>query len=85
MKTLLRVPAIVLILLGLVLLFERPAYAYVDPGTGLLAIQAVGSALAAGGWYLRRRIVSLLRRDEPAKLDPVKLPIPEDAEGSPLQ
>jgi len=85
MKMLLRLPAIVLIFVGLTLLFERPAYAYADPGTGLLAIQAVGSALVAGGWYLRRKIFVLLHRDEPAKLEPAKLAIPEDAEGSPLQ
>jgi hypothetical protein len=45
---------LVLMLLGATILFERPAYA--DPGSGLLAIQAVGSALVATGWYLRRKI-----------------------------
>lgn len=51
-----------LIFVGAALLFERPAYAYSDPGTGLLAIQAVGSALVAAGWYLRRKIYSILHR-----------------------
>ena len=58
---LLNVVPVVLILVGSVLLFERPAYAYADPGTGLLAVQAAGSALVATGWYLRRKIYSLFR------------------------
>ena len=38
---------------------EHQAKAYVDPGTGFIAIQAVTSALAAVGYFLRRRIMSL--------------------------
>ncbi len=57
---LLHIFPIILMLVGAVLLFERPAYAYADPGTGLLAVQAVGSALVATGWYLRRKIFSFL-------------------------
>ena len=49
---LMRLLPLALILVGAVLLSERPAYAYADPGTGLLAIQAAGSALVAAG--LRR-------------------------------
>jgi len=60
MSGLLRVFPILVVLAGLALLLERPAYAYVDPGTGLLAVQAVGSALIAAGWYLRRKIASFL-------------------------
>lgn len=56
--------------LGAVILFERPAYAYVDPGNGLLAIQAAGSAIVATGWYLRRKIYALLRRPSDAKQEP---------------
>jgi len=62
MKTLLGLFSIVLLVAGAAMLFERPAYAYADPGTGLLAIQAVGSALVATGWYLRRKISALLHR-----------------------
>ncbi len=59
--------SVVLILVGATLLFERPAYAYADPGTGLLAVQAAGSALVATGWYLRRKIYSLFHSsDAPA-------------------
>ena len=56
--------SVALILLGAALLFERPAYAYADPGTGLLAVQAAGSALVATGWYLRRKIYSLFHSNE---------------------
>lgn len=56
--------SVVLILVGAALLFERPAYAYADPGTGLLAVQAAGSALVATGWYLRRKIYSLFHSSE---------------------
>jgi len=42
MRILLRIFPLALMLLGATLLFQRPAYAYADPGTGLLAIQASG-------------------------------------------
>jgi hypothetical protein len=63
-RKLLLVFPVVLILVGAALLFERPAYAYADPGTGLLAVQAAGSALVATGWYLRRKIYSLFHSSE---------------------
>ena len=56
--------SVALILVGAALLFERPAYAYADPGTGLLAVQAAGSALVATGWYLRRKIYSLFHSND---------------------
>lgn len=60
----LRLLSVVIILFGAVLLFERPAYGYADPGTGLLAVQAAGSALVATGWYLRRKIIAILHRSD---------------------
>jgi hypothetical protein len=85
MKLLLRILPLGLILLGVCLLLERPAYAYADPGTGLLAIQAVGSALVAAGWYLRKKIYSLFHRNAPAKPESPEISVPKDGEGSPLQ
>jgi hypothetical protein len=82
---LLQVFPLVLILLGAALLFERPAYAYADPGTGLLAIQAVGSALVAGGWYLRRKIYSLFHFGQTPKQEQDKLSVSPDSEDSPFQ
>ena len=71
-----------LMLLGAVLLFERPAYAYADPGTGLLAVQAAGSALVAAGWYLRRKIYALFHRSA-AKRQDGNAPEPANSEDSP--
>ncbi len=62
MRKLLLIPPFLLMFVGAALLFERPAYAYADPGSGLLAIQAAGSALIATGWYLRRKIYALFHR-----------------------
>jgi hypothetical protein len=69
---------LLLVLTGVLLICERPAYGYTDPGTGLLAIQAVGSALIAAGWYLRRKISSLFRREETSS------PEVKDGEGTNL-
>jgi len=51
-----------MMLTGVLLVFQRQAFAYTDPGTGLLAIQAAGSALVAVGWVLRRKVSSLFHR-----------------------
>jgi hypothetical protein len=85
MKLLLRVLPLALMLVGAALLSERPAYAYADPGTGLLAIQAVGSALVAGGWYLRRKIFSIFHRGQPPRQERQELPAADESEGSSLQ
>ena len=60
-----------LILLGvlqiasLLVAFERPAQAYVDPGSGFVFLQVAGSMCAGAIYYLRhrvRRMLSSLRR-----------------------
>ncbi|HEX3661313.1 MAG TPA: hypothetical protein VHU89_07765 [Acidobacteriaceae bacterium] len=43
----------------------KPAYGYVDPGSGLLAIQVGGSMLAGGLFILRSKIRKLLRMKPP--------------------
>ena len=52
---------------------------YVDPGTGLLALQAIMSVAAASAYYLRRRIRALFgsNKDEKALAGPVS-PNPEN-------
>ena len=40
----------------------RPAYAYVDPGAGLLMLQMLGSTLAGAMFLVRKRIRQLLGR-----------------------
>ena len=49
----------VLIALCLLMAFQRTAFAYVDPGSGFVALQTFASVAAAGGYFLRRRIRSL--------------------------
>ena len=41
---------------------ERAAWAYVDPGSGLLAIQGFASVLGTVAYYFRRRIRALFGR-----------------------
>jgi hypothetical protein len=38
------------------------AWGYVDPGSGLFALQSFASVLAAAGYILRRRIATLFKR-----------------------
>lgn len=42
--------------------FERPALAYVDPGSGLFLFQSLSSIGVGAMFFLRRRIRTLLRR-----------------------
>ena len=82
MRHFLRIFSLALMLLGAVLLSERPAYAYADPGTGLLAVQAAGSAIVAAGWYLRRKIYALFHRGATKSQDG-DAPNPASSEDSP--
>lgn len=80
MRKLLPVLPALLIFLGILLVAEQPAYGYTDPGTGLLAIQALGSVFVAAGWYLRRKIYALFHRSKAADAQPE----PDSSEGAPL-
>jgi hypothetical protein len=62
MRKLAHVVPLSLMLLGALMVFQQQALAYTDPGTGLLAIQAAGSALVAAGWVLRKKVSSLFHR-----------------------
>ena len=53
----------------LLMAFAKPAYGYVDPGSGLLAIQVGGSMLAGALFVLRSRIRKLFRM-APAETKP---------------
>jgi hypothetical protein len=79
--TLVLLAPLLLMLAGAILLFEQPAYGYTDPGTGLLAIQAVGSAVVAVGWYLRRKIYSIFHRGGSGKTQPSSYGATEGVEG----
>jgi hypothetical protein len=41
--------------------FAQPAYAYVDPGSGLLAFQIISTTFAGMIFLLRRRLRGFLR------------------------
>ncbi|SEG25327.1 hypothetical protein SAMN05421819_2392 [Bryocella elongata] len=43
---------------------DHKAYGYVDPGTGMLALQSVASMAAAAGYFMRRRIKALFTRKD---------------------
>jgi hypothetical protein len=50
---------------ALLVAFERPAQAYVDPGSGFVFLQVAGSMCAGAIYYLRhrvKRLFSSLRR-----------------------
>jgi hypothetical protein len=69
-----RVLASLFLLLGavqiaaLLVAFERPAKAYVDPGSGFVFLQVAGSMFAGAVYYMRhrlKRILSAMRRSSP--------------------
>ena len=55
----LAVTALLFLTLGVFL--ERPAYAYVDPGSSLLVYQSLSAAVTGVLFYFRRRIKNLFR------------------------
>jgi hypothetical protein len=62
---------------------ERRALAYVDPGSGLLALQSLGSIAAAAAYFMRRRILALFgkgpqpasKTQAPQKSTSVNMPV----------
>jgi hypothetical protein len=46
---------------------ERSAYAYIDPGSGMMALQTITAGLAAAGYFMRRKISALFGRKKPAE------------------
>ncbi|WP_182275774.1 hypothetical protein [Granulicella sp. 5B5] len=62
MKRLLSLTLAIFCCLCLAVATERRAYAYVDPGSGLLALQSIAAGLAAAAYYMRRRIAALFGR-----------------------
>ena len=45
---------------ALLVAFERPAHAYVDPGSGFVFLQVAGSMFAGAMYYLRHRVKRVL-------------------------
>jgi hypothetical protein len=46
---------------------ERRAYAYIDPGSGLMVLQTITTVLAGVGFFLRTHIKALFNRSKKAK------------------
>jgi hypothetical protein len=46
----------VLQIAALLVAFERPALAYIDPGSGFVFLQVAGSMFAGAVYYLRHRL-----------------------------
>ena len=61
----------------LALSFERQAHAYIDPGSGLLMLQAAGTIVAGALFTVRRRIKALFTRSKPAEPTKATTPAPE--------
>jgi len=53
--------ALVVVMLLFLMGFERKAYAYTDPGSGLLAVQYFFSLAAGALFYFRRSIARIFR------------------------
>jgi hypothetical protein len=73
MKRLISVGLTVFSCFCLMLATERRAMAYVDPGSGLLALQSLGSMLAAAAFFMRRRIMGLFNKKKPMAGDESRL------------
>lgn len=56
-------------LLVLLAALTKPAWGYVDPGSGLLAVQVGGSMLAGGLFILRSKIRKLFGLSTPRKVE----------------
>jgi hypothetical protein len=52
----------ILLFLALGICLERPAYAYVDPGSGLMIFQSMGAVVTGTVFYFRRRLKALIGR-----------------------
>lgn len=62
MKRLISTSLAVFIFLCMVIATQREAWGYVDPGSGILALQSLASILAASVYLLRRRLKQLFSR-----------------------
>ena len=67
MKRLISISLGVFIALCMIVGSERRAWGYVDPGSGLIALQGIASVAAAYIYYIRRRIRAFFSRkkDQP--------------------
>jgi len=67
MKRIVSASLAVFIFFCMLIATERQAFGYVDPGSGLLALQSLASVAAAFGYFMRRRIRGLFDRTDGTK------------------
>lgn len=73
-------------LASLLLAFQGTAQAYADPGSGLLALQIIGSTLAGIGFYFRQKVGKFFIRRRVAAGGPaIKPGSPDDSSESKLE
>jgi hypothetical protein len=53
---------------ALLVAFERPAQAYIDPGSGFVFLQVAGSMFAGAVYYLRHRLKRMFTFRKDAQL-----------------
>ena len=73
MKRFVSVSLTIFIALCMIVGSERRAWGYVDPGSGLIALQGFASVMAAYAYFIRRRIREFFRRkkETPAVVVPI--------------
>ena len=59
----------VALFIALTFCFERPAYAYVDPGSSLLLFQSLSAIVTGTIFYFRRRLKALFTRSSTSQSD----------------
>lgn len=52
-----------MLMVALGVTFERRAYAYIDPGSGLLIFQSIGAIVSGTLFYFRRRLKAIFGKD----------------------
>jgi hypothetical protein len=79
MKRLISFSLAVFTCLCLLIATERQALAYVDPGSGMVALQSLASILAAAGYFMRRRIAALFGRKKPEETAEVPVTVQKES------
>lgn len=82
MKRVISLSLAVFTCLCLMVATERQALAYVDPGSGMLALQSLASIAAAAGYFMRKRIRALFGRKKPEESADVPAQVPVQKESS---
>lgn len=83
MKRVISISLGIFITLCMIVGSERRAWGYVNPGSGLIALQGIASVAAAYAYYIRRRIRTFFsRKKEPAIVLPVATKAGESSEAA---